>query len=96
MVEKLLEPFSRQLNEGQEPTDHQRKFLYLPLSMLRDFTNIESIVTDTYIANYAKLPSKTEVEKTIEKYHQQLGQLNKWKHWKLSKLEFRSSHTNTW
>lgn len=93
-TKKLLEPFFREQHEGDEPSDHQRRFLYLPLSILRDFTNIELIIKDDFIKKKARLPTKTEMEKTIVKYHQQMGQLNKWKNWKLNKLEFRLTQPN--
>lgn len=95
MAIKLLEPFSRKLTEGPEPNDHQQHFLYLPLPILRDFTNIESLITDDFIMKKAKQPTKTETEQIIERYHQQMGQLTKWKQWKLHKLEFKVSHSNT-
>lgn len=95
MATKLLEPFTREIVGGKEPNDQQRNFLFLPLPILRDFTNIESIVTDDYIMKYAKQPTKREIDETIEKRHLQMGQLNKWKHWKLSKLKFCLPHIGT-
>lgn len=92
---KLLEPFTREIIGGKEPDEHQAKFLYLPLSTLRNCTNIESIVTDDYIMLHAKQPIRREIDKAIEKCHQQMGQLNKWKHWKLSKLKFRLPQSDT-
>lgn len=89
----LLEPFCRNLTEDQEPDYHQQMFLYLPLSILRNFTNIESIIADDYTKNKAKQPTKREIEQTIAKYHQQMVQLNKWKKWGLDKLEFRLTHS---
>lgn len=91
---KLLEPFYRKLNDDQEPNDHQRMFLYLPLPILRDFTNIESLIIDDFVMKKAKQPTQAEIEKTIDKYHQQMGQLKKWKNWELHKLEFRLAPSN--
>lgn len=95
MATKLLEPFIREIVGGKEPNDHQKSFLYLPLPILRTFTNIESIVMDEYITLHAKQPAKRQIDETIEKRHQQMGQLNKWRHWNLSKLEFRLPNTDT-
>lgn len=91
---KLLEPFIRNLNQDQEPDDHQKMFLYLPLSVLRDFTNIESIITDDFIQRKAKQPTKREIEKALDNHHQQMHKLHKWKHWSLDKLAFRLPHSN--
>lgn len=95
MAMKTLEPFTRESSGGKDPTDHQRKFLYLPLPILRDFTNIKEIATDEYIMKNAKQPTERELEQSIEKYHEQMGQLNKWKHLKLSKLDFDLPHSDT-
>lgn len=95
MAKKLLEPFTRELSGDKEPDDQQRKFLYLPLPILRKFTNIESIITEEYIMKHAKQPTKREIEQLIEKCHQQMGQLNKWKQLKLTKLDFRAPHSHT-
>lgn len=95
MAEKFLEPFIRELKGDKDPNDHQRKFLYLPLPIFRDFTNIKSIATDEYISKNAKQPTKREIDESIEKYHQQMGQLNRWKHLKLSKLDFCLPYSDT-
>lgn len=88
MTKKLLPQFKRELNEKDEPSNHQRKFLYLPLPVFRDFTNICSIVIDGYVQKKFKQPTNMLVEVKIEKYHKELGQLNKWKSRHLDKLEF--------
>lgn len=86
MARRLLKPFTRQLD--QEPTDHQRKFLYLPFPIFRDFTNIRSIVIDNHEKRKGKPPPEFVIKKTIEKHHADLSELDKWEKLNLDKLEF--------
>lgn len=83
-----LEPFHRALDGDQEPTDHQRKFLYLPLPIFRDYTNIRSIIINHTHRKNGKL-TEFIIKKKIEACHSKLGELGEWKNLHLDKLEFK-------
>lgn len=86
MSRQLIEPFRRNFN-GM-PSDHQVKFLYLPLAIFRDYTNIRSIVTCYQKRPDGKPLKEIEIKQKIQKIHQQLDQLDKWKDWHLGELYF--------
>lgn len=87
MAQKTQQVFSRTLDG--EPTDHQRKFVYLPLSVFRDYTNVRSLVIEKYKAKKDKHPPEFVIKKTVEKYHKQLSQLNRWDELGLDKLDYK-------
>lgn len=88
---RKLKPFIRELPPDQEPTDHQRRFLFLPFAIFQDFTNIEKIVSDQFTKKHGKKPPLFVLKKTIQTRHKNLSQLDKWKEWGLNKLKFSPS-----
>lgn len=88
---RKLKLFTRELPSDVEPTNHQRQFLFLPLPIFRDFTNIEKIVTDKFKKKNGKEPPRFVIGKTIQNRHKNLSQLDKWKEWGLNKLKFKPS-----
>lgn len=85
---RVLEPFLRVLDGGQEPSDHQRQFLHLPLPTFRDFTNIRSIVIKHFSRTDGKQMKQIEIQQKIKSCHQKMGELDKWKEHYLDELEF--------
>lgn len=83
-----LPPFYRRLDGDQEPSDHQRKFLYLPLSIFRDYTNIRSIILKYNRRTDNKPQKEIEINQKIKRCHNEMGALHKWPEWHLDKLEF--------
>lgn len=83
-----LPPFHRYLDANQEPTDYQRRFLYLPLSIFREHTNIRSIIQKHDPRKDNKPQKEIEINQKIKKYHSAMGSLKKWRELHLDKLEF--------
>lgn len=80
-----LEPFRRVLDGDQEPTEHQRKFLYLPLPILRDYTNIRSI-----IIKHTRRKNNTPLRGIeIIAYHRKMSKLDEWENLHLDELEYK-------
>lgn len=86
MRHQEIEPFRRKLNGV--PNGHQEKFLYLPLAIFRDHTNIRSIVTTYGRRKDGKRLKEIEIKHKIEKIHRELGQLDQWKKRHLGELYF--------
>lgn len=83
-----LETYRRELAGGEEPTDHQRKFLYLPSPILRDFTNIREIIKKHHRRKDNKPLKEIEIKHKIENCHKEMGELDKWESLHLDKLDF--------
>lgn len=76
------------MREEQKPTEHQRKFLYLPLPIFRDFTNIRTII-EKYDGHKDGKPLKEiEFKHKIKDRHKKMVELDKWKDLHLDKLKF--------
>lgn len=86
MMRQEIEPFRRKVNGV--PTVHQAKFLYLPLAIFRDHTNIRSIVTCYEKRKDGKPLKEIEIKHKIQKIHRRLDKLDKWKDWHLGELYF--------
>lgn len=87
-----LEPFHRELDENQELSDHQRNFLYLPLSIFRDFTNIRSIIIKHDRRKDGKPLKEIEIKHKIKQRHNQMINLEKWNDLHLDELNFMPSN----
>lgn len=83
-----LETFRRKLAGDEEPTDHQRKFLYLPSPILRDFTNLRKIIEKYNRRKDNKPLKEIEIKHKIANYHKQMVELDKWKSLHLDELDF--------
>lgn len=86
MARSELPPFHRVL--GEEPSDHQRKFLYLPLPIFRDYTNIRSIIIKYYSRKDNKPQKEIEITQKIKRCHAQMEELGKWNELHLDELDF--------
>lgn len=71
-----------------EPDDFRRMFKYLPINVLRRYTNIEQLIIAEYMKKHKKPPPGIHINKAIEKYHKQLTELDDWKGTILAKLNF--------
>lgn len=71
-----------------EPADFQRLFKYLPLNVLRKYTNIEKLIIDEYEKKHDKPPPGIYVNKTIKKYHKIMKSKYDWKE-PIDQLDFR-------
>lgn len=90
MLAMELEPFRRVLDEGEKPSEHQRKFLYLPLPIFQDYTNIRSIIVKYNHRKDGKPLKQIEIKHKIEDCHKRMGNLKKWKDLHLDELNFIS------
>lgn len=86
MKRQEIEPFRRKVNGL--PNIHQKKFLYLPLAIFRDHTNIRSIVTCYNKRKDGKPLKEIEIKQKIKKIHDRLGELEKWTDWHLGELYY--------
>lgn len=87
MQKREIEPFRRKLNGV--PKDLQKKFLYLPLAIFRDHTNIRSIVTVHHGNRNDDTPlTEMEIQHKIEEIHDRMGEFDKWKEWHLDALYY--------
>lgn len=87
MPKRKLRTFRRDLDEQTEPSDHQRNFLYLPWEILRDYTNIRSIVVK-YARQKDKPLKEIQINRTIKKYHSEMDKLDRWNEMHLDELDF--------
>ena len=85
MAKQVVEPFHRVLDV---PTDHQRKFLYLPFPIFRDFTNVRSIVIKHQRRKDGKPMKEIEIKQKIKKCHNEMGHLEKWNNLHLDELDY--------
>lgn len=88
MPKRELPLFSRDLHEQPEPSEHQRKFLYLPLPIFREYTNIRSIVLKYDRRKGDKPLKEIEINQKIKKYHSEMDKLRKWDEMHLDELDF--------
>lgn len=71
-----------------EPSDHQRRFLYIPLPIFRKCTNIRDIIEQYHGRKDKKPRNGIEIENKIKKIYSELGQLERWSEWHLDKLDY--------
>lgn len=88
MSRKKIPRFKRVVVSGEEPTDHQRNFLYLPWLILRDYTNIGSIIEEHHGRTDGKKLTNFQQNQKIKLFHSKLGQLNMWNEWHFDQLDF--------
>lgn len=88
MPKLVLEPFERELFGDEEPSEHQMKFLYLPLPIFRDYTNIRSIIIKYNRKKDGKPLKGIEINQKIKACHTKLGELDQWEELHLDELEF--------
>lgn len=72
----------------REFTDQQRKFMYLPLAVFKNFTNIQEVFAENYRNARGKDPKQIEIKKAVEKIRNELPNPDSWTKWSLSKLDF--------
>ncbi|XP_031624191.1 uncharacterized protein LOC116341338 [Contarinia nasturtii] len=71
----------------------KRQFMYLPLDIFRQSTNIASLVREKYKQDKRKNPPKFILTKECEKYHRLLNQLDDWDGTILTRLEYVWPHS---
>lgn len=74
-----------------EPADFRRLFKYLPMNVLRRYTNIEQLIIAEYKKKHKKPPPGIHINKAIEKYHKEISELDDWNASILGKLDFNWS-----
>lgn len=89
-----VQPVHRVKHEEQEPSEHQRKFLYLPLEIFRDCTNIRSIIVKYDSRNDGKPLKQIEIKHKIADRHKQMQNLETWKDLHLDELNFIPTATD--
>lgn len=83
-----LEPFRRVLKGDLEPTDHQRRFLYIPLPIFRDYTNIRDIVIKHNGRRDGKALHEIAIKHKIQHCHDEMGKLDQWEKLHLDELDY--------
>lgn len=85
-----MPPKSKQpkLNELKfDKADRQLMFRYLPLHILRQYTNIRQLIINKYVAQKEKTPTEFHIKQTVKNYHNKII-ANDWKDPLFEHLDF--------